>query len=32
MARMLTMESGGGVIKSGEQSVPVRLEEVYDLR
>ncbi|MBT6905725.1 MAG: SIMPL domain-containing protein, partial [Gemmatimonadetes bacterium] len=32
MARMLTMESGGGVIKPGEQSATVRLEVVYELR
>jgi uncharacterized protein len=32
MARMLAMESGGGVIKPGEQSATVRLEVVYELR
>ena len=32
MARMLTMESGGGGIKPGEQSAIVRLEVVYELR
>ena len=32
MARMLTMESGGGVIKPGEQSATVWLEVVYELR
>jgi uncharacterized protein len=32
MARMMAMESGGGVIKPGEQSATVRLEVVYELR
>ena len=32
MARMLTMESGSGVIRPGEQSATVRLEVVYELR
>ena len=30
--RMMAMESGGGVIKPGEQSATVRLEVVYGLR